>query len=50
MNQREKTIYRVTIMESIVNAGLFILKLVAGIPGRNSTLIENKIHPHSLQR
>lgn len=44
MNQREKTIFRVTFIGSIVNAVLIILKLAAGILGRSSALVADGVH------
>lgn len=44
MENREKTIYRVTIIGSVVNAALIVLKFVAGILGRSSALIADAVH------
>lgn len=44
MEQREKTIFRVTLIGSIVNAILIALKLTAGILGRSSALIADGVH------
>ena len=44
MNQREKAIIQVTLIGSIVNAALIVLKLTAGILGRSSALIADGIH------
>ncbi len=44
MNQREKAIFQVTLIGSIVNAALIVLKLTAGILGRSSALIADGIH------
>lgn len=44
MEQREHTIFRVTLIGSIVNAALIILKFVAGVAGRSSALIADAVH------
>lgn len=44
MNSREKTIYKVTLTGSAVNAILIVLKLVAGIVARSSALVADAIH------
>lgn len=44
MEQRERTIFRVTLIGSIVNAALIILKFVAGVAGRSSALIADAVH------
>ncbi len=44
MEQREKNIFRVTFIGSIVNAILIVLKLSAGILGRSSALIADGVH------
>lgn len=44
MNQREKDIYKVTIIGSIVNACLVAVKFVAGIFGRSSALVADAVH------
>lgn len=44
MNQREKTIFRVTFIGSMVNAVLIVLKLVAGVLGKSSALIADGVH------
>lgn len=44
MNQREKAIFQVTLIGSIVNAALIVLKLTAGILGRSSALVADGIH------
>lgn len=44
MEQREKTIFRVTLIGSIVNAILIALKLTVGILGRSSALIADGVH------
>ena len=44
MKQREKEIYKVTIIGTIVNAVLVAVKLLAGIFGRSSALVADAIH------
>lgn len=44
MNTREKDIYRVTIIGTIVNAVLVAIKFVAGIWGRSSALVADAVH------
>lgn len=44
MEHREKAIFRVTLIGSIVNAILIALKLTAGILGRSSALIADGVH------
>lgn len=43
-NVRERRIYRVTLMGSLVNVVLLVFKLVAGIVGHSSALIADAIH------
>lgn len=44
MEERSKTIYRVTLIGTVVNAILIALKFVAGILGRSSALIADAVH------
>ncbi|MDE6086484.1 MAG: cation diffusion facilitator family transporter [Muribaculaceae bacterium] len=44
MKDREKQIYRVTLLGTIVNISLVILKLAGGIIGRSSAMIADAIH------
>ena len=44
METREKEIYKVTIVGTIVNALLVVLKFVAGILGRSSALVADAVH------
>lgn len=44
MNQREKAIFRVTFIGSIVNVALVLLKLISGIWGRSSALVADGVH------
>lgn len=44
MNTREKDIYKVTIVGTIVNAVLVAIKFVAGIIGRSSALVADAVH------
>ena len=44
MDTREKEIYRVTIVGTIVNAVLVAIKFVAGIMGRSSALVADAVH------
>ncbi len=44
MEVREKEIYKVTLIGSLVNAVLIVLKLIAGIFGRSSALVADAIH------
>ncbi len=44
MNQREKGIYKVTLVGTAVNALLIVIKLVAGIVGRSSAMVADAIH------
>ena len=43
-NVRERRIYRVTLMGSLVNVVLLVFKLVAGIVGHSSALIADAVH------
>lgn len=44
MNIREKDIYKVTIVGTVVNAVLVAVKFVAGIMGRSSALVADAVH------
>ena len=44
MNTREKDIYKVTIVGTIVNAVLVAVKFIAGIVGRSSALVADAVH------
>ena len=44
MNQREKEIYRVTLIGTAVNAVLIVLKFIAGIVGRSSAMVADAVH------
>lgn len=44
MNTREKDIYKVTIVGTIVNAVLVAIKFVAGFVGRSSALVADAVH------
>lgn len=44
MNTREKDIYKVTIVGTVVNALLVAVKFVAGILGRSSALVADAVH------
>lgn len=44
MDNREKKIYKVTLLGSIVNALLIVLKLVAGIVGKSSAMTADAVH------
>lgn len=44
MNTRERDIYKVTIVGTIVNALLVAVKFVAGILGRSSALVADAVH------
>lgn len=44
METREKEIYKTTIVGTIVNALLVVLKFVAGILGRSSALVADAVH------
>lgn len=44
MKAREKEIYKVTLIGSLVNAALIILKFVAGIVGRSSAMLADAVH------
>lgn len=43
-DQREKTIYRVTIVGSVVNLLLVIFKFIAGVVGRSSAMVADAVH------
>lgn len=44
MNQREQKIYKVTLIGTLVNAILIVLKFVAGIVGRSSAMVADAVH------
>lgn len=44
MKKREKEIYRVTLIGSLVNAILIVLKFVAGFVGRSSAMVADAVH------
>ena len=44
MTSREKEIYKVTLIGTVVNAPLIVLKLVAGIIGRSSAMVADAVH------
>lgn len=44
MDTRERKIYKVTIIGTIVNASLIVLKLLAGIFGRSSAMLADAVH------
>lgn len=44
MNQREKEIYKVTLIGTAVNAVLIVLKFIAGIVGRSSAMVADAVH------
>ncbi len=44
MKTREKDIYKVTLIGTIVNAVLVAIKFVAGIWGRSSALVADAVH------
>lgn len=44
MQNREKNIYKVTLIGSVVNALLVIIKFAAGILGKSSALIADSVH------
>ncbi|MDE6008354.1 MAG: cation diffusion facilitator family transporter, partial [Muribaculaceae bacterium] len=44
MKEREKQIYRVTIVGTIVNALLIVVKFIAGVFGKSSALIADAVH------
>ena len=43
-DQREKSIYRITLAGTAVNAVLIVLKFVAGTIGRSSALVADGVH------
>lgn len=47
MEQREKTIYRTTLIGTAVNAGLIILKFFAGTAGHSAAMIADAVHSFS---
>lgn len=44
MDDREKKIYKATLIGSAVNAGLVLLKFLAGIFGRSSAMVADAVH------
>lgn len=44
MTQREKEIYKVTLVGTVINALLIVLKLIAGIVGRSSAMVADAVH------
>ncbi|MDE5607367.1 MAG: cation diffusion facilitator family transporter [Muribaculaceae bacterium] len=44
MELRERRIYKVTLIGSVVNAALIVIKLIAGIAGRSSALVADGVH------
>lgn len=44
MDTREKEIYKVTLVGSVVNALLIVLKFLAGILGRSSAMVADAVH------
>lgn len=44
MEQREKEIYKVTLIGSAVNAVLIVLKFIAGFVGRSSAMVADAVH------
>ncbi len=44
MEEREKKIYKVTLIGTVVNAVLIALKFVAGVLGRSSAMIADAVH------
>lgn len=44
MDNREKTIYKVTLIGTLVNLVLIVLKFVAGIFGRSSAMVADAVH------
>lgn len=44
MKTREKEIYKVTLIGSVVNAILIILKFIAGVAGRSSAMLADAVH------
>lgn len=44
MKTREKEIYKVTLIGSAVNAGLIVLKFIAGFVGRSSAMVADAVH------
>ncbi|MDE6803866.1 MAG: cation diffusion facilitator family transporter, partial [Muribaculaceae bacterium] len=44
METREKQIYRITLVGSVVNAVLVVLKFVAGVAGHSSAMIADAVH------
>lgn len=43
-NEREKEIYKVTLIGSAVNAVLIVLKFIAGFVGRSSAMVADAVH------
>lgn len=44
MKQREKEIYKVTLVGTLVNAVLIVLKFIAGFVGRSSAMVADAVH------
>ena len=44
IEEREKKIYRVTLMGSVVNVVLLVFKFVAGILGGSAAMIADAVH------
>ena len=44
INEREKAIYRVTLMGSVVNFALLLFKFAAGILGHSAAMIADAVH------
>ena len=44
MEGREREIYKVTLVGSVVNAALIILKFFAGVAGRSSAMLADAVH------
>ncbi|MDE6239445.1 MAG: cation diffusion facilitator family transporter, partial [Muribaculaceae bacterium] len=44
MDKRERTIYRTTLLGTVINSILIILKFLAGILGRSSAMVADAVH------
>lgn len=44
MEIRQKEIYKVTLIGSVVNAGLIVLKFIAGFLGKSSAMVADAVH------
>ena len=44
MNQREKEIYKVTLVGTVLNAVLIAMKFIAGVAGRSSAMVADAVH------